>query len=549
MALAYPLLFIVQSVWLLSLGLGVSLYLVDKHHLKKLYAVPAALVVSSLFAYASFWLYLTSTGLGVIFSIVSIVGALVFLIVLYKSTRWRSQLSHPDILLPLALWVVTAFIYSSLTLGCSVTPGISQADSLCHVNGITFDHVLPQLYAENVYSGSSKALMGDWQGSDRPPLLSGFVLLQSPITLLGNIDIVAYQLLATFLQTSWVIVVWLFARKLGLKSKQIVIVLLLCMCSGFFFFNSVFTWPKLLAGTLAAIGLSMLVFEKRTYVFWILGTTAMALALLAHSSVALAYIPIALLLLMKPYFPGWKTVALCLLVAMSILLPWTIYQTFYDPPGDRLLKWGMAGVTSPTDASFTESLSEAYSTIGLSGAVENKLNNIVSLAYNPDTSETLYSKDTTGLLRDLEFRYVLVGLGVLSFGLLTLLIPSIHRKLLKSDLNTKYLRIMFTISLVSLAVWTLAMFNSATMVIHASPYLALILLFICLASLITFLPERLVFIILGFKITYFVLIWIISVYAYHFLQPAFLLWLVPALIALAFILKKALRTNLKALND
>ena len=42
--------------------------------------------------------------------------------------------------------------------------------------------------------------------------------------------------------------------------------------------------------------------------------------------------------------PRWGRLAGGLL-ALVLYAPWLAYQRLYDPPGDRLLKWHLAGVT------------------------------------------------------------------------------------------------------------------------------------------------------------------------------------------------------------
>jgi len=106
----------------------------------------------------------------------------------------------------------------------------------------------------------------------------------------------------------------------------------------FFLFNSIFTWPKLLAGSLGAVGLSLLVFEKPSITVGHWAGIAVGTSLLPtqpwHCIYAFGHF-----LCQKRFFPGWKIALAGTSATLVLLVPWTAYQHFYDPPGNRLLKW------------------------------------------------------------------------------------------------------------------------------------------------------------------------------------------------------------------
>lgn len=237
---------------------------------------------------------------------------------MFSHWQARKLLWHFDVFMPLVLWCLVALFYSSLTFGCRLTPVVAQQNQFCYLGNVTFDNVLPQLFADNVYNGHPKTLMGNWHSSDRPPLQAGAVLLEYPFTESASMNILDYQILACFLQVFWIPIVWLLARRLGVKSGGLAIVLLLCLSSGFFF-NSVFTWPKLLAGSLAVVGFSLLVFEKPTLSRWFLAAAAIGAAMLSHEGVVFGVLPLAIPLCTMRHFPGWKVAASSATVVLALL--------------------------------------------------------------------------------------------------------------------------------------------------------------------------------------------------------------------------------------
>jgi len=116
--------------------------------------------------------------------------------------------------------------YSSTVFACIKPDQPPSLNQQCHLKNITIDNVIPKVFAENIYNNHAKSLIGDWQGSDRPPLQSGAVLLFSPLTLNDkNILQIGYEILGVLLQTLWIPAVWVLAKKLNLKQKENMIII------------------------------------------------------------------------------------------------------------------------------------------------------------------------------------------------------------------------------------------------------------------------------------------------------------------------------------
>jgi hypothetical protein len=529
----FPVLFFLQIVWFLTPGLYAALWLLKRKRVDALYVVPVAAICSCFIGYVAFWIYLTNHSLGVAYSYAILLLSCALLIRLIFNQRQRRTLQLFEIGIPLALWCLTAFFLTSLTFACRVTPVVSQSDQICYTHNTTFDNVLPQLFANNIYNGRPKLLMGDWQGSDRPPLQSGVILLESPLTESSNSSVMGYQLLAIFLQALWVPAIWVLAKRLGFSSKQSGIVLLLCLTSGFFVFNSIFVWPKLLAGALATIALCLLVLEKASVIRWCLAGAALGLSLLAHGGVIFALPPLLVLLVSKYYYPGTKILLSATAIALLLYVPWMSYQHFYDPPGNRLMKWSLAGDARVDDLSFGTDLKDGYSKAGLKGVVANKKSNLSTLAYSSDSKNTVYGQGNLGEIRDIELRFMLPALGLLNLGWIALCIPGFRKRIGKSKVNVTHLKVILGIAITSLILWALIMFGPGTTIVQSSSYLAVILLFTGLAGIVAVFPKTLLRSILGIKITYFVIVWIIAVYIHHFISRLYVVYALASLVALA----------------
>jgi hypothetical protein len=230
------------------------------------------------------------------------------------------------------------------------------------------DNVIPRLFADRIAGGGSMRplLLGDWHTSDRPPLQTGIVLLQYP--LYGNRDL-GYQLLGTIAQVSWVVALWALLRARGFGHSRILAVVLIVAATGFMFFSNIYVWPKLLAASLCLCALANLVSRHRADRRPIAGVyagVAVAMAMLAHGGTVfsvLALVPFGFGLL-QPRFR--RALLIGGAVALGLYLPWVLYQHYVDPPGDRLIKWHLAGIIPVDPRSASRAVLDQYAFVLLS---------------------------------------------------------------------------------------------------------------------------------------------------------------------------------------
>jgi hypothetical protein len=149
--------------------------------------------------------------------------------------------------------------------------------------------------------------------------------------------------------------------------------------TGFFLIFTVFTWPKLGAASLVLAAFVIWWSEPAgsagsKLTLFALGGLCAALGWLAHGGVAFSLIGLFPLVLAtglrrREMRRAWLAAAVGFTVVAS---PWLAYQKLYDPPGNRLLKWHLAGVIPLDGRSFGAALVDSYHAVGWGGALANR---------------------------------------------------------------------------------------------------------------------------------------------------------------------------------
>ena len=230
---------------------------------------------------------------------------------------------------------------------------------------LPIDDQLPRMFADRIAAGVlSGPIEGDWLMSDRPPLLTGVLLLFRP---LGGGGGLPAETIATLCQLIWLPALVSLGQSLALGWRRIATGVFFAATSGFFLLHSVYTWPKLMAAALFITAVAVVIESMRA------GTakplriaaatgTLLSLAVLAHGGVwfsvlALPALPHAWRALR--WF-GMRGVVVLLLVAVAVSVPWAAFKRYVDPPGNRLVKWHLAGAIDVDDRSSLEAIRDAY---------------------------------------------------------------------------------------------------------------------------------------------------------------------------------------------
>ncbi|MDB6126592.1 MAG: hypothetical protein JWM35_488, partial [Verrucomicrobia bacterium] len=344
------------------------------------------------------------------------------------------------------------------------------------------DANLPKLLGDRLYSGESpKPFLPEsgWLSSDRPPLQSGIYLLVRPwLSPLGIPAGFSYQCVGTLCQFIWIPAVWLIGRKLRLKVLPTTTIILLMAASGFVLFNSTYVWPKLLSGGFVLLAATLLLdrTEARTPETAVLGGAAAALGWLSHGGAAFSLVTLGMILLIPPWFLGRKKTLLAAVAFAVLVLPWSAYQKFYDPPANRLLKWHLAGVIPIDSRSTPEAMADSYGALSHDALVANKSANFHTL-FNGSFWDTLDIFTTPLRKRRVdEFFYIFRSLGILNLAWLVAPVMWLVRRRLPEFFELQGLMLAWTA--LTLVLWAALMFIPSSTLLHQGPYAAMISLFL-----------------------------------------------------------------------
>jgi hypothetical protein len=465
---------------------------------------PLLLALATLFGglagYAAFVVYLVSPWAGWCLSGVYLTASLLSWIWLLRTQDGWRLLSTPDVALPIFFWLaVGAFYLGALyTVEIGFSADIQARYRFWPVHWGQ-DDTTPQRLAELLYQGDDPTVPNaEWGMSDRPPLQAGMFLIQRPLSLWTGLGIGGHYLaVAVGFQGCWIPAVWALARLSGLTTRQTLRTLALLAFSGFVFFNSVFVWPKMLAGALGLLTAVPLVSEDRRQSPWVFAMAGVAagLAWLAHGGVAFTLLALAALYLNPLYWPGWRGLATGLGVFLALALPWAAYQKWFDPPGNKLVKAHLGGQIaaeqSPSE-SVGQVLMRAYGRLSLSQLVAYKIGNAQTLV-GPALPSTVDG------WRQAEFGHLVYALGPLWLGCPLLFLTSRRR-----------LWPLLAVGMLSVLFCVLLLYGPGAAHIRHGSYTGYLALFTVAAAALALLPLWAYAVMLAAQAAWCTVVWIIS---------------------------------------
>ena len=208
-----------------------------------------------------------------------------------------------------------------------------------------------------------------------------------------------------------------------------------------------------------------------------LAATLFTLATLSHGAAAFAVPAVALLVVLRLRARGWRTAAFGMSAAaasaVATYAPWFAFQRFYDPPGDRLLKWHLAGVIPIDGRSFLEALVDAYSRVSVAdylAARGRSVTRIVNLDLGVDLGS--FSEAAVGARRAHEFLETSIALSLGVPLLILMAIGLLLHRLRFGNVPAMWRRAGWLVILMlpCLLLWTLAMFSGGSTVVHTGSH-------------------------------------------------------------------------------
>ena len=409
----------------------IALYDIAKHtfHTDSMLALCGAVCLLDLIGYAAFWVAFANYA---VFSVIKIIALALLLIRFALVIYWRRL---PSLLRQVGEPLLYVFLFSGvvLTLGFS-NGGLDAPTSTAAIrfsHQLPPDNIIPMILAEGLsLSHIPSPLLGDWLSSDRPPLQTGLY-----IALAIQTGAFGYQIVASWLQATLLFGVWAVAVAVDLPTRARRLVVLACCLVPDVIINTFFTWPKLI--TVDAL---MLIFvllfcyraadEREQKIAGVMLGGLTAFAMLSHGSSAFALIGLAATVFVAWRCPTWKTLLYAIPSLAVLYGSWIAYQTFVDPPGNRLLKWHLAGVNGKVDArGFLQALHDAYGALSWNDYVHGRWINLLTQVgpwprHLLDLVRAIVSPNPD-LLRSIrvnDFFYLVPSLHIFSIGVIVALV-------------------------------------------------------------------------------------------------------------------------------
>lgn len=532
--LAIPLVYVVCfGFWLLP-GLAIAIALRRWHKLPDFFWLSLCLAGSCLLGYGVFWLYFLHHSCGQIASVALCIASLGY--VVFQRQQLREILINRNFFIPLGIMFGVGLLYVCILY---LSGPLRTPETLSHTRFFFSrppDSIIPLWLADRLYLGQDPRYPPEvgWLSSDRPPLQTGIILFVRPLTnWLGISHLLQYQVLATIVQMSWVASIASLGKLLKLSGSRLIVVFGFSIASGFFLFNSLYAWPKLLAAFLIVFSIALILHESTqnrtlsTSTACIAATSA-ALGLLAHTGVAFTLIGATAALWLAGYFNPIRQLQIAgigLVLMLGLLSPWLAYQKLYDPPGNNLVKFHFADAIFQ-DCSLKECIVDAYKSIPLEEAVKRRIENFKTVSgfarlrpgaiFPPLTDPAAI--DAVQHVRFIRWRkrekeFLGCLLGVLNVGWPLLLVRSFSRVFRRSQPwdETDRLNLMLIFcGLPGIIISVLLLFRGETAIVPHFSFADVMLLYVGLAIAISKLPRLFVASLLTLQLVDFLIIWLLS---------------------------------------
>ena len=521
MSLAIVPLYLYALAAFLGPGLAVVLRVGSTRELRPTYAIAVVFACGGVLGYIAFWLYFANKSAGRTFSYI-VAGTSFLLLAKLLLTDARSRNLARQLSPPFAYLAVVGACYLSILFAVADPFPVGQdlMDWRFFASVRPGDNIIPWLFASKIYLRQPLIpfCCGDWLSSDRPPLQAGIFLLFWPLKAFARAGLY-YQLLSTGLQCSWVCAVWVFLRTLGASHRRIVQTLGLLIPSVFLFYNSVYTWPKLLAASFilfaASVCLTAIIEARALNVAEILlSSSCVGLATMAHPG-SLFSLPLFGLFVASKRRLSWRGLLLAALIIACFAIPWKLYQKYVDPPGNRLMKLHLAGVIPADSRSTWQAVRDSYGKLTIKQVLTFKWENVVymlgpesmsgvglqgfhfdrGIRVNPGALETA---------RVAQRDYIWNAIGFLNTGWLAAIFVLLSRR----PAAIPYARWVLLAGVANLLLWCLIIFGPAGTPVAHSSYADILLVMLGLSGFLLALPRWVPLSVMGLQILNVLFVWL-----------------------------------------
>ena len=492
-------------------GMALCVFAVRRGLRNSLLLAAIGLAGTALTGYAVFFLWFLSFRLVRPLDVIFEAAALVYLLFNIKRLSSREWAILRPLMAPtLLVWTSTLIVLASAFAYGGLEHPLETAQT-------RFSHVLPvdnrlpfRLAGQMMSRKILHPFWEDWLASDRPPLATGIMLSQYPATVSPRV--LGYQVLSALEQSLWIFGLWLLLSALHVHRRAIAYILAGSLFTSLVFVNTLFVWPKLLSASyflgFAALllGGQLAAASPHRMLAAIVAGFLCACSLLSHGGSLFAFLGMTpVLLLLRPRC-AWKSAGLLIATAAIAYLPWSLYQKFGDPPGDRLLKWHLAGVVQVDSRSFSTALVDSYRSLTWQQIYANKASNfemilsysvffksLTAFVFPPATAlqNPGYRQRIGRQLNAFAFFSFIPSLGFYVLGLPLLLLGLLRRF---RSIEWKAAALLWIIVAAADFIWCCLMFGPYGTIVHQGSYA--IELMACAAGILCFWSLSEVFAIL-----------------------------------------------------
>jgi hypothetical protein len=205
--------------------------------------------------------------------------------------------------------------------------------------------------------------------------------------------------------------------------------------------------------------------------------------MLGHEGSALMLLPMAAYFLFTPRrWPPLRVALAGVAVAVALVVPWTLYQHYYDPPGTGLTKLQLAG--SRQAGSLTHDIFHAYGRLDAGQILGNKLDNLAyPFSGEPGQVRAVYEiadnlvgggsaathrTSAAATIRTNSFLFVWPSLGLIGLALFAQLYVLWRRRHPLGPLIAA--NRLWVVVILSWLFWSAILFGPNTTWIHAGTY-------------------------------------------------------------------------------
>ncbi len=430
---------------------------------------------ASFIVFVGYWVHPI---VGAVLSVAVLGGSMLYLLI---SRAWRSiSLAVPVVLVVggvLLLYIAVLCLWSPTAAGMAITT--THLSDL----GLPSDNVIPFLFSDRLADGlSTHLLIDDWNGSDRPPLQSGFLLLGRVLVQPLGASAAAAAGAGIVAQSLWMPALFAVLRASGVTRLAGWLTVVFVALSGTAFVNTVYTWPKLLSAALVLSACALLIDAVRKPQFFrvdfVVAVVLSVLGMLAHGAAAFAA-PLLIGLGIAAYRNQRRAEVARTTLAAAVAgtlayLPWLLYQRLADSPGDRLVKWHLAGVVPVDGRSIMQALADSYRALSPGEWLSGRVANAEAIVH----VNILEGLGSAFARRSAEFFTTTTALGISLVATIIILVVLLVRGLRRIPLRTadRSLLLVIAVCLACILFWALLMFTPGSTLVHQGSHVWVLLL-------------------------------------------------------------------------